>query len=341
MNSNLIPLNNSDLEAWWERVPGSRRFLQKMASETERNRAVVADISEDDKDGFISIFTDEIQRRNYSIAIEKLTIDGSTGFEDFVMEIASKFDPDYIPDLMSDSIMTDAADKQIFSGYVLFIKVIGKAPWLPEAVKDFNKSNNANKGALIFLTSEVLPSQITLKLSDFISPYDVQFFVINLLENTRLNQIEKLYTASLAAKLAGSSAIIAKNLASPELYHNGRKLAQEIFADEFKEYSFNRAVWETQIQFALPIIETVRENLIEHNLHLLKRILPVTDEFGKDLNNPWDMELRHLHYYGGAARLFSQNDWDILELVYRARNDLSHLESIEVERLDKIFLLND
>ena len=69
--------------------------------------------------------------------------------------------------------------------------------------------------------------------------------------------------------------------------------------------------------------------------------MPVTDEFGKDLSSAWDMELRHLHYYGGSDRVFSLNDWETLEFVYRIRNDLSHLCPIDSNRLAKIFVLSN
>ena len=341
MNRNLMPLNGEDLEAWWERVPGARRFLQNMAGEAEHNKAIVADIAEDDVEGFITIFTEVIQRRNYSTVVERYDLNSDGGEEDFVTDLAAKFDPGYVPDLMSDSIIMDVANKGILSGYVIFVKVNVKLNWLTNLVSDFNRVNSPDKGTIIFLTSDTMPSQITMKLMDYILPYDVQFFAINLLEDARLSQTEKLYTATLTSKLAGTSAIIAKNLANAELYMNGRKLAKEVLDSNFANHKFERVVWETQIQFALPIVETVRERLIARNLSALKRILPVADEFGKFLENPWDMELRHLHFYGGGDKVFSPGDWEMLELVYRVRNDLSHLDIIDTERLQKVFSLAD
>ena len=341
MNRNLMPLNSEDLEAWWERVPGARRFLQNMAGEAEHNKAIVADIAEDDVEGFITIFTEVIQRRNYSTVVERYDINNDGGEEDFVTDLAAKFDPGYVPDLMSDSIIMDVANKGILSGYVVFVKVNVKLNWLTNLVSDFNKVNSPDKGTIIFLTSDTMPSQITMKLMDYILPYDVQFFAINLLEDARLSQTEKLYTATLTSKLAGTSAVIAKNLANAELYMKGKKLAKEVLDSSFANHKFDRVVWETQIQFALPIVETVRERLIARNLSALKRILPVADEFGKFLENPWDMELRHLHFYGGGDKVFSPGDWEMLELVYRVRNDLSHLDIIDTERLQKVFSLAD
>ena len=340
MSERLTALTRNDLEEWWERVPGARRFLKTLGGEVEKKRAAAIDISEDDADDFIAIFTEEVQRRNYSLVIERLTLDGKSTRNEFVTALAEHFEPSYMPDLLSGSLMTDVARKKILAGYVAIVRVCGRAPWLTEVISDFNRVEDTNKGALVFLTSE-LPPQFTFRLTEFVTPYDVQFFAINLLESARLSQTEKLYTATLTAKLAGTSAVLAKNLACAELYIDGERLAAEVFGADYNRRKFERAAWETQIQFALPIVETVREKLIARNLIELKKLLPVTDEFGKTLDNPWDMELRHLHYYGGNVKVFLQSDWDVLELVYRARNDLSHLDTIDKERLERIFALTD
>ena len=42
MSRYLTPLSNEDLEDWWLRVPGARRFINAIASEAELNKAIVA-----------------------------------------------------------------------------------------------------------------------------------------------------------------------------------------------------------------------------------------------------------------------------------------------------------
>ena len=340
MIGNLTPLTQTDLEQWWERVPGARRFLSTLGREAEKCRALAVDLEGEDAEEFAPIFAEEMKRRNYSLVIERLTLSASMTPDEFVMRLAERFEPHYMPDLLSGSLMTDVARKRILAGYVAVAEVEGRATWLADVINDFNRVEDAVKGTIIFLTAE-LPTQFTIRLTDFITPYDVQFFAINQMESARLSSTEKLYTATLTAKLAGTSALLAKNLASAELYTDGQRLVEDVFGASYQKRKYERAVWETQIQFALPIVETVREKLIARNLNGLKELLPKTDEFGKTLDDPWDMELRHLHYYGGSVKLFSQSDWDVLEMVYRARNDLSHLDMIDKERLDKIFSLTD
>ena len=340
MNTKLIPLTQNELEQWWERVPGARRFLKTLGREAEKCRAVALDIADEDAGEFMTILSEEVRRRNYSLVLERLALDVSTTQDKFVTALAEHFEPHYMPDLFSGSLMTDVARKHILSGYVVIVDVRGRATWLSDVINDFNRVEDSSKGTVIFLTAD-LPTQFTLRLKEFITPYDVQFFAINLMESARLSSTEKLYTATLTAKLAGSSALLTKNLACAELYTDGQRLMEEVFGAGYQRRAYERAVWETQIQFALPIVETVREKLIARNLNGLRELLPVTDEFGKALDDPWDMELRHLHYYGGNVKLFSQSDWDVLEMVYRARNDLSHLDMIDKERLEKIFALTE
>lgn len=340
MNAKLILLTQNELEQWWERVPGARRFLKTLGREAEKCRALAIDLGTEDVDEFTSVFAEEMQRRNYSLVLERLQLDASRTQDEFVTALAERFEPHYMPDLLSGSLMTDVARKKILSGYVVMVEVQGRGAWLADVINDFNRVEDARKGTVIFLTAD-LPTQFTLRLTDYITPYDVQFFAINLMESARLSATEKLYTATLTAKLSGASARLAKNLSKAELYNDGQRLVEEVFGSDYQRRKYERAVWETQIQFALPIVETVREKLIARNLNGLKDLLPVTDEFGKVLDDPWDMELRHLHYYGGNVKLFSQSDWDVLEIVYRARNDLSHLDLIDKDRLEKIFALSD
>ena len=129
---------------------------------------------------------------------------------------------------------------------------------------------------------------------------------------------------------------MAKNLAKTELYTRGFEFVKTVIP-KFSEKIYNRAVWECQTQFLLPALEQIRSYLIEENFSQLKQILPVTDEFGKTLSDAWDMELRHLHFYGGNYKIFPYDEWEILELAYLARNELSHLQTLEISQLEKIF----
>ena len=336
----LLPLDDEELDSWWRTVPGARHFTQAAMEAVEKNLAVAVHLPQVDSDGFVKTFIEKIQRRYLSLIVEIFDYDGSGDAEDFVNALTEKYAPDFLRDFTKDSPMEDLAEQNLFGGYVIIVRLKNKFKNLPDAVADYNKAVKNESGAFIFVTSEDNPSPGLVRFSDYLTPYDVQFFAINLLDDTKLTAQEKIYTATLAAKLSGQSAILAKNLATAELFTDGANFVKKFFP-KFDERFFNRAVWECQVQFILPILEQMRGRLIEKNYRYLKNILPVKDEFGKIITDPWDMELRHLHFYGGNAMIFHLSDWEKLELAHQSRNLISHLESIETAQIEKIFALAD
>lgn len=334
-------LNYDELDLWWRTVPSSRRFTGAIMEAVDKHCATAAHLPNEDADGFIQILTEKIQRKYVSLIVETFDYDGKGDIEDFVDALTTKFAPNFLRDFTTDSPMEDLAQQNCFGGYAIIIRLKCKAKWLTAAVTDFNKKISLTGGALIFISTELNPPPSLTRLSDFLTPYDMQFFSMNLLENARLSPQEKIYTAALTAKLAKQSAILAKNLAKTELYTYGFDFVKTVVPN-FDLKIYTRAVWECQVQFLLPALEQIRSQLIEKNFSQLRKILPKTDEFGKTLSNAWDMELRHLHYYGGSEKIFSYDDWELLELAYFARNDLSHLQTLDLPQLEKIFnLVND
>jgi len=336
----LQPLNEDELYAWWHIVPGSRHFINAVAEAADKNCATAAHLPKVDTAGFLQILEKKIRRRHVSLLVEIFDFDGKGDLEDFTAELTEKFAPNFLRDFTEDSPLTDLSRQNVLSGRVIIVRLKNKFSHLTSAVADFNKKNSDSSGAIIFVTNEDNPPPSLTRLSDFLTPYDVQFFAINLLENAKLTAQEKLYTSTLAAKLSGQSAILAKNLSTAELFTGGVDFVKKI-VPTCDERNFSRAVWECQVQFLLPTLEQVRGRLIEKNFRRLKAILPVKDEFGKIITDPWDMEFRHLHFYGGNAMLFQAGDWEILESAHRARNELSHLEILDTAKVEKIFALAD
>lgn len=335
-SNKLQPLNYDELDSWWRTVPGARRFTGEIIDAVDRNCATAAHLPKEDESGFLQILTEKIQRKYISLTVEIFDYEGKGDVEDFVDELTAKFAPNFLRDFTTDSPMEDLARQNSFANYIIICRLKNKVKWLTAAVTDFNKINSEAGGALIFVTTENNPPPNLTRLSDFLTPYDVQFFSFNMLENARLTPQEKLYTSTLAAKLSKQSALLAKNLAKTELYTHGLEFVRTVIPN-FDEKIFNRAVWECQTQFILPALEQIRGQLIEKNFLQLQNILPKKDEFGKILDDPYDMELRHLHHYGGNKQLFQYEDWELLELAYSARNTLSHWQAIELSQLEKIF----
>lgn len=332
----LEMLNEDELSSWWRMVPGARRFTNAVAEAVDKNCAVAAHVPFTDASGFVQQLVKKISGRHVSKNVEVFKYNDKGDMEDFVGALTEKLASNFVRDFTKDSPMGDLAHQNTFGGYAIIVKLTQKLYWLTQAVAEFNKNSAHSTGSIIFVTSEDNPSPSLTRLSDYLTPYDVQFFAINLMENAQMTVQEKLYTSTLAAKLAGQSAILAKNLAKPELLTGGIDFVKKVVPN-LDARSFDRALWECQTQLLLPTLEKLRGLLIERNFARLKNILPCPGGFGKELRDPWDMELSHLHFYGGREHLFTPNDWDTLELAYHARNALSHLTTIEIQRLERLF----
>ena len=337
MNENIQPLDADDLDSWWRTIPGARRFLNAVFSAFNKKCALAAQIPAESVEDFIQ--EQKIQRKDANSPIERFNYNRAGDVEDFVEALTVEFAPNFLRNFTR-APLEDLAKQNPFGGYAaIIIRLEEKADWLTDAVTEFNRSAANFSTALIFVTTEENPPPNLTRLSDFLTPYDVQFFAINFLENAPLTARKKMYTSTLAEKLSGKSPVLVKNLARLELYNYGLEFVRTILP-QFDERIFVRAVWECQMQFLLPTLEEIRERLILKNETLLRRILPKQDEFGTVLVEPFDMELRHLHYYGSGKsgpKIFKQDDWNLLEFAYTARNDLSHLKTLDQWDLERLF----
>lgn len=334
--SKLRPPEDGELALWWRTVPGARRFIDTVADAVDKHCACSAHLPESDAYGFVQSLEEKLRHRHVSLIVETFKYAGEGDAEDFVNALTEKYAPNFLRDFTEDSPFADLSKQNIFEGYAIIVWLQKEYDRLSAAAPDFNRFRSDTGGTLIFVTSGKNPSPDFIRLSDYLTPYDVQFFAINMLERTNLTARQKLYTSTLAAKLSGQSVILAKNFAKAELFTDPENFLKNLLPDPDERILF-RAIWECQVQFLMPILEEIRGKLIEKYFVALKNLLPVKDEFGNEVEEPFDMELRHLRHYGGKALIFKQNDWDLLELVYQSRNELSHLKTIDLARVEKIF----
>ncbi len=337
---NLRPLEESDLQSWWDTVPGARHFIKEVFSALDLHRSVALHLAQSEAENFINILQDKLRRRYLSQTIEIFDYDGVDDIEIFVEGLTEKYAPNFLRDFTVDEPMADLAEQNVLTGYIIIVRLNSKISNLSDAVADFNSINPEVGGSIIFVTAEDNPPPSLMRFSDYLTPYDVQFFAITLLEDTNLSPQIKLYTATLVAKLAGSSAILAKNFARIELFMDGEKFIKKIIPSLDEDF-FYRAVWECQIQFLLPIVEEVRGRIIEKYKGQLKSILPVTDAFGALIEDPYDLELGMLFHHGNRNNIFSIADSEILKVAHVARNLLAHLEVLTRNSVENVFALAD
>ena len=90
-----------------------------------------------------------------------------------------------------------------------------------------------------------------------------------------------------------------------------------------------------QLRGIQPVIEEQRLKLIDGLGARVNQILPFTDEYQNSFTKPHEVELRHLIFYKAQLAL-SPVEQQLLDQLYEARNDLSHLRVLSEEQINGI-----
>lgn len=99
-----------------------------------------------------------------------------------------------------------------------------------------------------------------------------------------------------------------------------------------------RRVRRAQLLLLLPIIEDIRIHSLGQLYQQCLSLLPVCDDYGNELTDVYELELRHIvHYYHCGQLSMSPERWDEVKTAYDIRNSLMHnmtsMPFHEVERL--------
>lgn len=332
---------------WWRNTPGARDFLSEVARISRAGRAAIIDLPREDLDGFSRVLTDLMSLQNLSPAINILDSIHSKPLEVFET-IVDRFATGYRQDF-SQKPFIDLARQNALEGQLIFVEILDSDRFA-SVVSDLNSVERDSFGSIIFLSRKIRPSLQTQKilLRDFVSPIDLQFFTLRLLQDSDLTPMQRWYTALIATKLAREVSISEKlleKISKPALYFVGRKFAKESIGDFSSEMDFDtlfdRIIWETQIQLILPIVERQREDIILRNEDFLRTLLPIRDEFGNEMWAPLDMEFRNLRYHAARNAGFSEEDRALVEMMYTVRNELSHLKILPMEKLEAVLKLTN
>ena len=95
-----------------------------------------------------------------------------------------------------------------------------------------------------------------------------------------------------------------------------------------------------QLRGVQPIIEEQRLKFIDRLGSRIYRILPFDDEFQNTFTLPHEVELRHMIYHKSELSL-SHSEQMLLDKLYTARNDLSHLRVLSEKQIIELAELGE
>ncbi|AIQ47764.1 hypothetical protein R70723_19095 [Paenibacillus sp. FSL R7-0273] len=339
---------------WWSQVSGPSRYLQDTL-ESVSNGGVTVLEETTYMDQFFSVLKDKLLYKNSKLQIINCNADDFFQLENIEEYLLQKYAPDHNYHPMEGPPSKIIAKNNLLNGRVLIVRQIEKDKRWVDIATEFAKYCSLNSGSILFTFSEGIPQLnkqkkiAVLELNKYITTYDMQLFASYCISNlSNLSFMMKNYITQIASSLAGNNPELCKELAVEELTDDIfgllSRLAQSIpdaaLIPERKTH-VEQILWEAQIQTVFPIIEQERRKIIESYYHELLNVLPVTDEFGRKIELPEDLELRHIRYYylkinGGFK---SNKDNNTFKLIYNSRNDLAHLNLLSGQVIKSIFAL--
>lgn len=111
-----------------------------------------------------------------------------------------------------------------------------------------------------------------------------------------------------------------------------------------ERYFFNKSkdeitvsIWETQLKYIFPLIESYRKYFIKRYFKAIKNVLPTSNSYGEKIIIPEDVEIGTLFYLVGRDDIvISSAEYNELERYRNARNRLAHMNVLENEEVEAI-----
>ena len=330
-------------DIWWREVAGPHKYVKEIARAILDQQCLAMDADLDD-DVFTESLKDRISSYDCDCHYVRIAADDFDDVNAFTAFIAQQYAPQFRFDPLDESPLTSLIRQSGLQHYVFFVdSASGDCPWLAQAAAAVGRLAGREGSAWVFRApSPVLAAwdkMAGVHLLDrkhYLYHYDIQYFAMTCLRDTELNLCQQYYAADIIAKIAGMDGRLCLALARQDLYFHPETVIQE----QKLSVDLVPILLETQMQHVLPILEDIRRYLVRKYETMIQHILPQQDEYGKELNRPTDLELRHLqHYLRGQGLFFQEKDDEWFQCAYQARNDISHLNVLPTDQLDKLFAI--
>lgn len=330
-------IDNADI--WWNQVSGPKTFLENVSDTIKKGQCIVLE-----SDSLDSTFIDKLEKRIHDndSSYKFCTFHSAdyTSARDFINDLRDSIDPDFVIGF-SNTPYKKMIEEKVLAHRLIYLDINDDSDWPVEVLNGFSRVSEIGNGVFAGLTSSLskfdkLGKLKKFSLKQYLSIYSLQYFALQCLGNFEKIDSKRMYIAQLAAKLSCGSGCLCANLSKSKLFSDTMEVCHEF---SLPSNVIDRAIWETQIQIFLPIIEEIRRQLIEKYADRISQLLPVQDEFKNKIEKPIDMELRHLKFYGSDKNtyFFSKGDKDWFDIAYNARNELSHLKLLNTQAMDSLF----
>jgi hypothetical protein len=180
---------------------------------------------------------------------------------------------------------------------------------------------------------------------DMIGDYDR--FVCCMLASSRISESDRMkkYLSELISNVIGNNIEMCERiikdykefLASPYAFVTAIQEKDPSLAFFKTKEEVDDDIKVSQIRAVYPALEEYRKRFVATHRAGIRRNLPMTSKEGEIYRVPEDVELGALVYLAGCNKLIlPTHEYTELVLYRDARNDLSHLKSVDVDIVRKI-----
>lgn len=328
----------SPSELWWHYVPAGVTIRESIVKQIVAGRCVLLNASrlpwEDDL--LISVKAD-IEANDAAMNWNEIDAGEIIGMKP-LHYLGSFYGVDHIP---VEQVIAQNIRQQHSCCWVRNIPESEAQAWLQMAKELFGGKENKNFRLVLELPSVSERAIGKIAIVDArVEHFDIYYFALSMLGAGKLPKRFQQYAATLCAELADGSVELCCALCARVNDVLRNPLSASGASED--EPRLKQLICRAQTRSISPLVDIGRLRLISMFEKQIEKILPQQDDYGNEIVDVNEVELRHLVYFLGNDSLRATSvEKEMLNCLYEARNDISHLKLLSYERIQKLFQLLD
>lgn len=322
-------------DLWWEIVPTAVQQVQKTKEILQQGKSVAFDSGFGTwTESFINAVINAYQSENYYAGFDTLDLSEIEDYWTITDAIADRLGIGY----MTQRLISELLPELPSEGYIWILKNVNKKR--EEELEKLIKHVKENHAPLMFLFRKTGESKVKGFENLNISPtrLDLSYFAWTLLLGRFDNNLIE-YGAELAVELSEQQPEECARICQSMMSCVQDPVA---FCKEMDEAKVIPMVHRAQVRIIEPLIEYGRVFLIDKLGEKVSKLLPFTDDYDNEFSKPVEVELRNLvHFYNQSKLTMDPSTYHLMDMLYRARNKVSHLELLTFEEVQEIIKESD
>lgn len=209
--------------------------------------------------------------------------------------------------------------------------------WIQMAKELFSGKEKQNFRLVLELPSVMVRGIGRMAVIDtHIERFDIYYFALSILASGRLGKNFQEYAATLCSELADGNVELCYTLCKN--IDNVLRDPSSVCMVSEDDSQQKQLVCRAQTRSISPLIDIGRLKLITVFGTRIVNILPQKDDYGTEIDDVNEVELRHLVYFSCNDLLtITPKEKDVLYCLYNARNAISHLNPLSYDEIQKLF----